>query len=160
MHEMLHAVGFFHEQERPDRDDHVRINYENMLDDLKHNFHKQDPSGITTSGTPYDPKSIMHYGSYDFSKNGHETMVTITGESLGRGHRHGFSEIDKIEIERYYGCKKNGNNGTVTNKTLGSSTEDTKPVFSSIPQPRYLQMPTYTRRPWIKRRPWKIKMVV
>jgi hypothetical protein len=38
MHEMLHAIGFYHEQSRPDRDQNVKINYNNIAAGHKKNF--------------------------------------------------------------------------------------------------------------------------
>lgn len=35
LHELLHALGFAHEQTRPDRDTYVRVYYENIQAGLK-----------------------------------------------------------------------------------------------------------------------------
>lgn len=38
LHEFLHALGFWHEQARPDRDLHVWVNWINVLPNMTFNF--------------------------------------------------------------------------------------------------------------------------
>lgn len=35
MHEAIHALGFFHEQSRPDRDEHIDVFLENVQRGIK-----------------------------------------------------------------------------------------------------------------------------
>ena len=52
---------------RWDRDDWVKILFENIEDRSKHNFKKR-PRTETESGLPYDYCSTMHYDGKAFSK--------------------------------------------------------------------------------------------
>ncbi|KAG8239540.1 hypothetical protein J437_LFUL019141 [Ladona fulva] len=69
IHELLHAVGFWHEQSRADRNDHVTILWRNIQ-----------------SG------SIMHYGPYSFSKYKTSPTILPKEEGVSIGQRFGFSE--------------------------------------------------------------------
>ncbi len=109
MHEFLHAIGFVHEQSRPDRDQHVKINFNHIETTQRHNFEKSKAGSITTHGTPYDLNSILHYGPKSFSKNGKDTITAIKGDASNLGQRNGFSPIDRVEVGKHYGCNKNGN---------------------------------------------------
>jgi len=76
-HEILHALGFYHEHNRFDRDEYVTINWDNIKKDRNNlkNFEKikgEDP--ILPPGRPYDFTSIMHYSAYSRSKNGQKTI--------------------------------------------------------------------------------------
>jgi hypothetical protein len=51
---MLHASGFFHEQARPDRDEHVKILLENIPEKFKSQFEMHTEKEIDTMGLPYD----------------------------------------------------------------------------------------------------------
>ena len=75
IHEMLHAIGFFHMQSDSERDMHVVINWENIYEGTESNFYKYDYTN--KYGTQYDYGSIMHYSQYAFSHNGEPTITTL-----------------------------------------------------------------------------------
>jgi len=66
VHELLHSLGFFHEQSRGDRDSYVEILTGNIKSDSRHNY--QVENAATAYGY-YDFDSLMHYWQCEFSAN-------------------------------------------------------------------------------------------
>lgn len=72
IHEILHAVGHWHEQSRSDRDTYVTIDLTNVPAANQHNFDIY-PAGADHGD--YDYGSIMHYGETAFSTTGDPSIV-------------------------------------------------------------------------------------
>ncbi|KAL7377305.1 hypothetical protein ABVT39_025407 [Epinephelus coioides] len=105
-HELLHALGFHHEHARSDRDQYVRINWENVSSANVFNFNKMDTNNLNT---PYDYSSIMHYGRTAFtSEFGADTITPIPDPSVPIGQREDMSHIDILRINRH--LKENEDN--------------------------------------------------
>lgn len=100
-HETLHALGFWHEQSRPDRDEYVDIHYNNIHANYLSNFQKQ--KSIDSLGGEYDYNSVMHYSSRHFSKNGASTITAKGNEDI-IGQRYGISGGDKLQVRLLYQC--------------------------------------------------------
>lgn len=83
VHELLHALGFYHQQSATERDEYVKINWENILDGHAHNFNKYARTHITNFGVEYDYQSVMHYSSRAFSKNGKATIEPLVSNLKG-----------------------------------------------------------------------------
>ena len=66
LHELLHAFGIGHTQMRPDRDDYVTINWDNIRKSSHSQYRKM--ASVAPYGIPYDGRSIMHYKKDAFWK--------------------------------------------------------------------------------------------
>ncbi|XP_031620738.1 zinc metalloproteinase nas-4-like isoform X2 [Contarinia nasturtii] len=109
IHEVMHALGFFHEQNRSDRDDYVYINWANVRAGTQANFDKQSSSTTTAYGVDYDYGSVMHYSPNAFSRNGQPTITAKRYGSNNMGQRDAFSAQDVQKINKMYKCPANGN---------------------------------------------------
>ena len=113
MHELGHVLGFFHEHQRPDRDDWITINYGAMEDskNARDSYKKYSPGReINSFGVEYDYASIMHYSRKAFSKNGRSAVFKIKeGKTLPKclpdvGQRISISSKDIIQVNKLYKC--------------------------------------------------------
>ncbi|XP_078488569.1 meprin A subunit alpha-like [Ciona intestinalis] len=104
-HEMMHAIGIYHEQSRTDRDGYIYIDTDNIDPDLVYNFDKYSYEVVDNRRVAYDYNSIMHYGDTSFSTNGGKTIITRDPAFQDViGQRRTFSEGDVTMINRMYPC--------------------------------------------------------
>ncbi|KAL8623936.1 hypothetical protein ACOMHN_054277 [Nucella lapillus] len=107
MHELNHALGFWHEQSRHDRDAYVTPHYDNILTKYYSDFYKHSTFELTTLGTPYDFGSLMHYGPYTFAANKSKPSLTPKpgiAKGVRIGQRQCFSVQDVTRIQKLYQC--------------------------------------------------------
>ncbi|AWP11510.1 putative meprin A subunit beta-like [Scophthalmus maximus] len=106
-HEFLHALGFWHEQSRADRDDYVTIMWDRIEPGKQHNFKTYDDKVSSALGVPYDYGSVMHYSKTSFNIGSEPTIVTKIPHFLDViGQRMGFSANDLTKLNRLYNCTK------------------------------------------------------
>ena len=109
VHELGHVIGFYHEHQRPDRDDYVEILWDNMIDSREIRRDYEIRSDSHSTGTKYDYKSIMHYSPMANSANGSATMI-IKNERFTDivGKRNQPSSIDYRQANLFYSCTNDG----------------------------------------------------
>ncbi|XP_070500970.1 zinc metalloproteinase nas-4-like [Chironomus tepperi] len=106
IHELLHAAGFLHEQNREERDQFVSIIDANVRTGYEVNFKKASTGETTGFGIGYDYGSVMHYSTKAFSKNGQPTIKAKQTTTEQMGQREGFSKKDIEKINKMYKCTK------------------------------------------------------
>jgi hypothetical protein len=101
IHELLHALGFYHEHSRSDRDSAVTVHLENVMKGYEPQFQKLTLAQNRLFGT-LDYGSVMLYGRNFFSSNGKDTLVPTIAVQIGQ--RDGFSPVDLAAVRTLYGC--------------------------------------------------------
>ena len=101
MHELLHVAGLFHEHQRPDAREYIRLNCFNMDGGCDWNV-KQVPfmGAIAKSHGKYNYDSLMHYPCDYNAKN--DAIPTIDAATNRIGQRSGLSQGDVDAINAMY----------------------------------------------------------
>jgi hypothetical protein len=103
-HEVLHAIGVIHEHCRPDRDDYVEVNYDNIKDEKEYAYDRYW-SWTITYRTGYDFESVMHYAPGAFAVDPEVWTLRAKGTSRRLGG-HEISTDDETGIAAQYPIAK------------------------------------------------------
>jgi len=128
-HEFIHAFGFTHEQNRPDREEFVTFHEENLkFPSMIKNFLPSPIAPVTF--TKYDGLSIMHYSSDAFALSGEKTLVPkrklgLQAHQLGQGGpgnaNRWLTDLDVEKLQKMYNCE---DKSTSTNGQRCLTTDD------------------------------------
>jgi len=106
----MHALGFAHMQQHPDRNKYIEVFRENIKPEAwTTNFEPTKASEFGNFNTPYDFGSIMHQGPTAYSKTGPtQRLITMKSRVAGKtfGQSDGLSNDDIKRINRMYECKR------------------------------------------------------
>ncbi|XP_069125087.1 hatching enzyme 1.2-like [Argopecten irradians] len=110
LHELMHAMGFWHEHSRPDRNSTIEVHFDHVQKYRATNFIKLKPSEVKPeySSIQYDPCSLMHYGPYAFTKDKNKKTITLwdskSSMSCKMGQRNSATKQDILRIQKLFGC--------------------------------------------------------
>ena len=106
LHEMMHTLGFMHEQNREDRDNYLMILWENILVGHEVQFKIIPHQFIDYSNFEFDMNSIMLYAGNSFTNSSEEyTILTSSGDAYEHNPT-GLSMEDIGRIREVYNMAK------------------------------------------------------
>lgn len=103
LHEILHALGFIHEQSRLDRDQYVQVLWDNIEEKYQPQFSiVPETLAEAMRGTPFDYRSIMLYRADTFAARPGLQSLRSLGAAPIDPVREGLSEGDVARIKRLF----------------------------------------------------------
>ena len=96
-HELLHALGFYHEHTRRDRDKYVWINWENLKPSVLKDF--RIPTDADDMGFQYDYESCTHYPMNAFPKKPDVPTMVAKKKGVHLGRRASMSRLDVLKLK-------------------------------------------------------------
>ena len=104
IHEVLHALGFIHEQSRTDRDSYLEVLWQEIQPDYHMQFMKVPSSFMIAAGkTKFDYNSVMLYHPTAFAKDPSVPVMKSTTSKKIEPTREGLSEGDIERLYQLYG---------------------------------------------------------
>ncbi|GBM77924.1 Zinc metalloproteinase nas-6 [Araneus ventricosus] len=98
LHELMYAVGFELEHNRPDRSDYIIINWRNIEYGNEDQFKKLRPSKYEWMDFDIDFESVMMYNNYEFSANDDMTIQRRDGEEIDTNDELSDMDIEKLRL--------------------------------------------------------------
>lgn len=106
VHEIMHALGFIHEQSREDRDNYIQVNWENIQEGLEDQFAvvpKAWRPNDYNEDFRFDYQSVMLYPSRAFSKSPNLKTIESLGNQEISPSKTGLSPQDLERLFFLYG---------------------------------------------------------
>lgn len=102
LHELGHALGLHHEHTRPDRDDWIRVIFDNISPGYYEHYKCLEPRD--DMNRPYDYHSVMHYSPTHGSRPGLNAFEPANGGTYpngvppGRWEKPGRGDVESLAI--------------------------------------------------------------
>ncbi|XP_052752086.1 seminal metalloprotease 1-like isoform X2 [Galleria mellonella] len=106
LHSLMHAIGFKDEVSHSQRDQYVRVMWENIHPKYRPLFRIQNNEASSKYSVEYDPLSIMHFHDRAYSNNGHPTITPlVSGLIISPSDE--LSQLDKMKLRIIFGHECN-----------------------------------------------------
>ncbi|XP_055354887.1 hatching enzyme 1.2-like [Paramacrobiotus metropolitanus] len=101
--QLMHVLGFHSELNRPDRDQYIEINWQNIRTGFVRSFSKYLPEAFLTLDFPFDFESVSHFDGNKFANDPDTwTVRSKSDPNEHLGSSNSFSASDMAKVNKIY----------------------------------------------------------
>ncbi|XP_060806790.1 uncharacterized protein LOC106129860 isoform X2 [Amyelois transitella] len=101
LHLFVHILGLDHQHNMHDRDEYLKIDWDNLTPDMKEELQNKLPPAASV-GFPYDYLSVMHYPWLQIKDGVANIMYPVWNDGWAMGHWQGLSSTDVQKLNLLY----------------------------------------------------------